>query len=150
MRAHLSINVRSVPESVAFYEKVFGQKPQKQTSGYAKFDLKEPALNFSMLEAGAGSEGRKANQVNHLGIEVSSAEDVASWAAKLEEAGVQVLSEEGSTCCYALQDKVWFQDPDGNNWEVFYVHAQLPIEAAQPPRAAAKEKQSCGPASGCC
>jgi hypothetical protein len=26
-----------------------------------------------------------------------------------------------TTCCYALQDKAWVNDPDGNEWEVFTV-----------------------------
>ena len=26
-----------------------------------------------------------------------------------------------TSCCYALQDKTWVRDPDGNEWEVFVV-----------------------------
>lgn len=143
MRAHLSINVRNVSESAEFYGRVFGVKPQKQTKDYAKFDLKEPSLNFSMLTA---QNGRQPSQVNHLGIEVESAKEVAEWKGRLDSLGVKTLSEEATDCCYALQDKVWFQDPDGNSWEVFYVHAQLPVEAAEPPKA----KSMCKAGSGCC
>lgn len=144
MRAHLSLNVRSVPESIAFYQKVFGQEPQKQTPTYAKFDLKEPSLNFAMQEA---RDRQSLSRVSHLGIEVQSAEEVKSWTEKLQSLGIKTMSEEGTDCCYALQDKVWFQDPDGNHWEVFFVHAQLPTEGAQPPKA---DRKSCAPGVGCC
>ena len=143
MRAHLSINVKDVNRSVEFYKKIFAQEPQKKTEGYAKFDLRSPALNFSMLEAG---EKRQPSRVNHLGIEVESAHEVKEWAERLDKLGVETLKEEGTDCCYALQDKVWFRDPDGNAWEVFFVHAQLPVEAAEPP----KKKIACGAGSGCC
>lgn len=123
MRAHLSLNVKNVTESVEFYKRVFGVNPQKQTEDYAKFDLKEPALNFTMQTA-------KLNQskVGHLGIEVDSAEEVLHWQNKLENSGVLNRPEMQTDCCYALQDKVWFQDPDGNAWEIFFVHQQLEIK----------------------
>jgi Lactoylglutathione lyase and related lyases len=73
MRPHLSLNVRDVQKSVAFYNKVFGVAPQKQVEGYAKFDLKEPHLNFSLLEV---NEKRLPSRVNHLGIEVMSEKEV--------------------------------------------------------------------------
>jgi catechol 2,3-dioxygenase-like lactoylglutathione lyase family enzyme len=142
MRAHLSINVRDVKKSVAFYQNVFGVPPQKQTDNYAKFDLQSPPLNFSMLTA---KDGRIPSRVNHLGVEVVSAKEVSEWKKALESKGIETLTEEGTNCCFAIQDKVWFKDPDGNSWEVFFVHEQLPTEAAEPP----KSKNSCS-ASGCC
>ncbi len=143
MRAHLSLNVKDVSRSITFYSQVFGQEPQKKTGTYAKFDIQNPALNFSLLEAG---EKRQLSRVNHLGIEVESAGEVKAWADRLAGLGLETLKEEGTDCCYALQDKVWFRDPDGNAWEVFFVHSQLPTEAAEPP----KQKVACGPGSGCC
>jgi catechol 2,3-dioxygenase-like lactoylglutathione lyase family enzyme len=126
MRVHLSINVKSVSDSVAFYEKVFGQKPQKSTTNYAKFDLLDPAINFTMQTANE-NDGRPISQVNHLGIEVDSADKVVFWEQKLTSAGVASKPQTNTECCYARQDKVWFEDPDGNSWEVFYVYEQLPI-----------------------
>ncbi|MBX2988871.1 MAG: VOC family protein [Bdellovibrionaceae bacterium] len=142
MRAHVSMNVTDVKKSVAFYQNVFGVPPQKQTDTYAKFDLANPALNFSML---ATKEGRLLSRVNHLGIEVKSSEEVSKWKQELEAKGVETLTEEETNCCFAIQDKVWFKDPDGNSWEVFFVHEQLPTEAAEPP----KSQKSCS-TSGCC
>lgn len=122
MRPHLSLDVRDVSRSVAFYEKVFGVPPQKQTSDYAKFDLLEPALNFSLVS----STGR-ISSVDHLGIEVASTEEIAAWKTRLQEKGILEKVEENVACCFARQDKLWFTDPDGNAWEVFTVHEQLGV-----------------------
>ena len=123
MRPHLSLDVHDVSASAAFYQKVFRAVPQKQTTDYAKFDLTEPALNFSLVST-AGSVSR----VNHLGIEVQSAGEIAVWKQRLQEAGILEKVEDNIACCFARQDKLWFTDPDGNAWEVFTVHQQLPVE----------------------
>ena len=123
MRPHLSLDVRNVPASVVFYQKVFGVTPQKQTTDYAKFDLTEPALNFSLV-----SSTEKVSRVNHLGIEVESVDDIAGWKQRLQERGILEKIEESVECCFARQDKLWFTDPDGNPWEVFTVHEQLAVE----------------------
>ena len=125
MRPHLSLDVRNVPASVAFYQKVFGVVPEKQTQDYAKFGLKEPALNFSLVS----STGRLSS-VDHLGIEVESAEEIVAWKEHLQAQGILERVEENTACCFARQDKLWFSDPDGNAWEVFTVHEQLPVEGA--------------------
>jgi catechol 2,3-dioxygenase-like lactoylglutathione lyase family enzyme len=125
MRAHISINVSNVTNSVEFYKKIFGVSPQKQTNDYAKFDLKNPALNFTMQNVSSGAE---ISKVSHLGIEVDSADEIMKWQNKLTENGLVKLVETDSNCCFARQDKVWVQDPDGNSWEFFYVHEQLSIE----------------------
>ena len=122
MRTHISINVKDVADSAAFYEKAFGEKPQKQNSGYAKFDLKDLHLNLAM-QSGLGEISR----VSHFGIEVDSAEDVMKWQKALTEKGLVKLVETDTKCCFARQDKIWFTDPDGNEWEIFYVHEQLPV-----------------------
>ncbi len=141
MRAHLSINVKNVEESIKFYEKVFGVKPQKSSQDYAKFDLKNPALNFTMHS----TKERELSRVNHLGIEVDSAESISLWENLLTERGVLTKTEINTDCCFARQDKIWLQDPDGNSWEIFYVHKQLSVD---------EKKSICAPitASGkkCC
>jgi catechol 2,3-dioxygenase-like lactoylglutathione lyase family enzyme len=123
MRPHVSLDVRNVPASVAFYQKVFGVAPQKQTQDYAKFDLTQPALNFSLVS----STGR-LSCVDHLGIEVESVEEMAAWKERLQAQGILDKVEENTACCFARQDKLWFSDPDGNAWEVFTVHEQLPVD----------------------
>lgn len=132
MRPHLSLDVRNVAASVEFYRKVFGVPPQKRTGDYAKFDLHEPALNLSLVS----STGR-ISAVDHLGVEVGTTEDVARWKERLQAAGILEKVEANVACCFARQDKLWVTDPDGNAWEIFTVHEQLPVD---------------GPlvASGCC
>jgi catechol 2,3-dioxygenase-like lactoylglutathione lyase family enzyme len=122
MRPHVSLNVRDVPRSVAFYEKVFGVSPQKQVADYAKFDLQKPSLNFSLVAA-----TDSVSSVNHLGIEVESISEIASWKEHLQQNGILEKVEENIACCFARQDKLWFTDPDGNAWEIFTVHEQLVV-----------------------
>lgn len=146
MRPHLSLNVRDVPASVEFYQKVFGVSPQKQTVDYAKFDLTQPPLNFSML-----STTGKISAVNHLGIEVETADEISTWKERLQERGILEKIEDQVECCFARQDKLWFTDPDGNHWEVFLVHEQLAVTGALkttgcclPKNASATEPVACG------
>jgi catechol 2,3-dioxygenase-like lactoylglutathione lyase family enzyme len=122
MRPHLSLDVRNVPVSVEFYQRVFNVPPQKQAEDYAKFDLTEPALNFSLV-----SSTGKVSVVNHLGIEVRSTAEITAWKQRLQEDGILAKAEEDTACCFARQDKLWFTDPDGNAWEIFTVHEQLPV-----------------------
>jgi catechol 2,3-dioxygenase-like lactoylglutathione lyase family enzyme len=123
MRPHVAINVKNVEKSVEFYEKVFNVKPQKQTSDYAKFDLQNPALNFSMQS----HSGSPISHVNHFGIEMDTPEDLLKWQLRLVANGIKVDEEKQTDCCYARQDKAWFKDPDGNSWEIFHVYEQLPV-----------------------
>lgn len=138
MRPHLSIYVKNIDESVNFYKKVFGIAPQKLTHDYAKFDLKSPALNFSMM-----SSGNELSKVAHLGIEVDSEAEVLVWKSKLELSGIFTRDEMNTDCCYATQDKIWFSDPNGNDWEIFYVKKQLDIPQNN-------IKTTCNPKTGCC
>lgn len=116
LKPHLSLNVSDIEASVAFYEKAFGIQATKRRPGYAKFDLASPALNLTMQEV--PPSGINAS---HFGIQVSSTEDVEAAVAAFEAAGLKTLKEEKTSCCYAVQDKVWVEDPDGNAWEVFVV-----------------------------
>ena len=122
MRPHLSLDVRNVVASVEFYQKVFGVAPQKQTEDYAKFDVRAPALNLSLVS----STGR-ISSVNHFGIEVESIDEMAVWKQRLQDQGLIEKVEENVACCFARQDKLWFSDPDGNAWEVFTIHEQLEV-----------------------
>jgi catechol 2,3-dioxygenase-like lactoylglutathione lyase family enzyme len=126
LKPHVSINVSNIDISVAFYEKAFGVEATKRRPGYAKFDLQNPLLNFSMVEA-----PRTGLNASHFGIQVASTEDVAQAWARFKEAGLRTRTEDNTECCYALQDKVWIEDPDGNEWEVFVVKGDVDAMACE-------------------
>ena len=117
LKAHLALNVQNVERSIEFYKKLFGIEPGKVRTGYAKFDVQNPPLNFTLNEHGFGERGA----LSHLGIQVSSTDDVLATREKWIEAGLLTRDEMQTSCCYALQDKAWVKDPDGNEWEVFVV-----------------------------
>jgi catechol 2,3-dioxygenase-like lactoylglutathione lyase family enzyme len=146
MRPHLSLDVRDVSKSVAFYEKVFGVPPQKLVADYAKFDLKTPALNFSLV-----SSTGEVSAVDHLGIEVETVDEIAGWKAHLQREGILERVENNIACCFDRQDKLWFTDPDGNAWEIFTVHEQLEVTGrlsqtgcCVPKKGVANEPATCG------
>ena len=118
LKPHVSLNVSNIDDSVAFYEKAFGVAVTKRRPGYAKFDLEAPSLNLTMMEA-----ARTGINVSHFGVQVASSADVVEARRRFEAAGLLTASEEDTACCYAVQDKVWVEDPDGNSWEVFVVKA---------------------------
>src|SRR2546430_5746147 len=117
LKAHLSLNVRNVEQSIGFYRKLFGIEPSKVRTGYAKFDVHNPPLNFTLNEGAVRNPGA----LSHLGIQVRSTEDVLATRKKWQDAGLLTHDEMQTNCCYAVQDKAWVRDPDGNEWEVFVV-----------------------------
>jgi len=117
LKAHLSLNVRNIDQSIQFYRKMLGIEPSKVRTGYAKFDVQNPPLNLALNEAPVTSNGA----LSHLGIQVRSTEDVMAVRQKWNEAGLSTHDEMQTNCCYAVQDKTWVRDPDGNEWEAFVV-----------------------------
>lgn len=117
LKAHLAINVKDVESSIEFYKKMFGIEPSKVRTGYAKFDVQNPPLNFTLNQVPFGERGA----LSHLGIQVASTEDVLAMREQWHEAGLYTRDEMNTNCCYAIQDKTWVNDPDGNEWEVFVV-----------------------------
>jgi catechol 2,3-dioxygenase-like lactoylglutathione lyase family enzyme len=122
-RIQLALNVTDLDAAVAFYGKLFEAEPAKRRPGYANFALDEPALKLVLIEnpdaRGAGTVGA----LNHLGVEVERPDDVSAATRRLTGKGLDTLTEDATTCCYAVQDKVWVHDPDGAPWEVYTVLA---------------------------
>jgi catechol 2,3-dioxygenase-like lactoylglutathione lyase family enzyme len=118
LKAHVAVNVRNVERSIEFYRKLFGIEPSKSRPKYAKFDVESPPLNLTLNERPFTDSGA----LFHLGIQVPSTEDVLAMRETWIEAGLQTREEMQIVCGYALQDKSWVTDPDGNEWEVFVVH----------------------------
>ena len=117
LKAHLALNVKNVEESIAFYRKMLGIEPSKVRTGYAKFDVQNPPLNLTLNQRAFNERGA----LSHLGIQVASTNDVLATRQRWEEVGLLTRDEMQTNCCYALQDKTWVRDPDGNEWEVFVV-----------------------------
>src|SRR5262249_11051537 len=91
--------------------------PSKVRVGYAKFDVQNPPLNLALNQVPVKNRGA----LSHLGIQVSSTEDVLAMRKQWIQAGLSTRDEMQTDCCYAVQDKAWVSDPDGNQWEVFVV-----------------------------
>ena len=128
-RVQLALNVSNVDEAVEFYSKLFATPVAKRKPGYANFEIAEPPLKLVLIEVPADQRGEGTSQaLNHLGIEVDSTEDVEAGAARLREAGLAAFDERDTTCCYALQDKVWVHDPAGAPWEVYTVKDDNPVD----------------------
>jgi predicted enzyme related to lactoylglutathione lyase len=118
-RVQLALRVADLEGSVAFYSKLFGTEPAKRRPGYANFAVAEPPLKLVLIEGGTGEDTR----LDHLGVEVGSTEEVAAAAARLKDAGLATAEEHDTSCCYALQDKVWVHGPGKEPWEVYVVKA---------------------------
>ena len=113
-RVQLALNVPDIDEAVEFYSKMFATEPNKRKPGYANFAIADPPLKLVLFEK-AGADSR----LNHLGVEVMSTDEVTAHQARLTGEGL-VPVEENGTCCFAKQDKVWVDGPDGS-WEIYTV-----------------------------
>jgi catechol 2,3-dioxygenase-like lactoylglutathione lyase family enzyme len=115
-RVQLALNVSNLEQAIDFYSKLFGVGPAKVREGYANFAIAEPPLKLVLIE-GAGAPGT----MNHLGVEVESTDAVAQATQRLSNEGLETKLEEETTCCFAVQDKVWVNGPDGEPWELYTV-----------------------------
>ncbi|MEW2608725.1 ArsI/CadI family heavy metal resistance metalloenzyme [Streptomyces sp. NPDC047880] len=118
-RAQLALRVSDLEASITFYSKLFGTEPAKRREGYANFAITEPPLKLVLIEGQPGEETR----LDHLGVEVESTEQVNAATARLKDAGLATFEENDTSCCYALQDKVWVHGPGREPWEVYVVKA---------------------------
>ena len=140
-RVQLAINVTDVDAAVDFYSKLFNVAPAKRKPGYANFAVDEPALKLVLIENPSA-----AGTLNHLGVEVFSTGEVAAAQRRLEDDGLATVDESG-VCCYAEQEKVWVNDPDGAPWEIYTVlaHSDTVGSGMHDP---GNEKAACG--AGAC
>lgn len=127
-RLQLALNVSDVDAAVDFYRILFGVEPAKRRPGYANFVVVDPPLKLVLIEADGARGSGAAGALNHLGIEVAEPGEVVQANLRLAEADLETAVEQNTTCCYALQDKVWVRDPDGAPWEVYTVLADAPVE----------------------
>ncbi|MCG6499278.1 ArsI/CadI family heavy metal resistance metalloenzyme [Kitasatospora sp. A2-31] len=118
-RVQLALRVADLEGSIAFYSELFATEPAKRRPGYANFAITEPPLKLVLIEGEAGEDTR----LDHLGVEVGSTEQVTAAAARLKDAGLATREENDTSCCYAVQDKVWVTGPGKEPWEVYVVKA---------------------------
>ena len=119
MRLQLALNVTDLNESIVFYSQLFGEGPSKLKEGYANWSLSEPPLKLVLFERGGRVEGDSSHDVNHLGIEVDSADEVTEIEARLSARGLETTGVEDTICCFAGKTETWVVDPDGHRWEVY-------------------------------
>ena len=144
-RVQLALNVDDIEEAVAFYSRLFRAEPAKRRTGYANFALDEPALKLVLIEnPGAGGS------LNHLGVEVATAAEVVDATRRLAAAGLPTRVEDGTTCCYALQDKVWVPGPGGERWEVYTVLADTTDDRVEVTTMDDCCESSCCESTSCC
>jgi catechol 2,3-dioxygenase-like lactoylglutathione lyase family enzyme len=127
-RVQLALNVDNIDEAVDFYRKLFRTEPAKRRPGYANFVIADPPLKLVLISDGAHPGG----SLNHLGVEVDSTDEVAAAQARLAHDGLATSIEDGVTCCFAVQDKVWATSPDGVPWEFYAVLAEADVMGAEP------------------
>ena len=133
-RFHVHVAVQDLEASVRFYSSVFGAEPSVLKPDYAKWMLEDPRINFAISQRGA------AVGVNHLGIQVESAEELTVLREQVAAADIQARDEVDANCCYAKSDKYWVQDPQGVAWETFHSLGSIPVFG----------EHSESEASGCC
>ncbi|MFI6458672.1 ArsI/CadI family heavy metal resistance metalloenzyme [Streptosporangium amethystogenes] len=143
-RVQLALRVADLEGSIAFYSKLFGVEPAKRRPGYANFAIAEPPLKLVLLEGEEGHDTR----LDHLGVEVADTAQVEAATQRLKDAGLATFEENDTSCCYALQDKVWVTGPGAEPWEVYVVKADADVLG----KSAATDQDpaapcACGPAA---
>lgn len=156
-RVQLALRVGDLAGSIDFYSKLFKTEPAKRRPGYANFAIEQPALKLVLLEGEPG----QPTVMDHLGVEVESSGEVSAAAKRLTGEGLETLTEDNTTCCYALQDKVWVHGPGQEPWEVYTVKGDsqafggdtaavtTPAECCTP-KGETAEPGNAGRPEGCC
>lgn len=148
-RIHISLPVRDLEASKAFYANLFGTDPTKVKPDYANWRLEQPALHLALVHAPQAADA--ANPVRHFGVELFDQQDLQEWRVRVLQGGVSVRDEEQVVCCYARADKFWAQDPDGNEWEFWVRSAEADAMNETGARSAsdgsAGKQECCAPAT---
>jgi len=127
-RVQLALNVSDIDAAVDFYTRLFGTEPAKRQPGYANFAIVDPPLKLVLIENRAARGDGVHDALNHLGVEAATPREVQAAGRRLSGEGLSTTVKEATTCCFAVQDKVWTNDPDGTPWEWYAVLADVPAE----------------------
>ncbi|WP_016697791.1 ArsI/CadI family heavy metal resistance metalloenzyme [Actinoalloteichus spitiensis] len=142
-RLQLALRVGDLNASIAFYRKLLGVEPAKLRPGYANFAVTEPPLKLVLLEG----EPAQDTALDHLGVEVETSEQVGTATRRLSELGLFTEVENDTTCCYAVQDKVWVHGPGQEPWEVYVVKDDSAVYGTNPELTTTPEQAA---PSACC
>lgn len=115
-RLHLHVSVPNIDEAIAFYSMLFAARPVVIKDDYAKWMLDDPRVNLAISSRSRGTG------IDHVGVQVDSASELAQLAGRLKAAGATTFDQEATTCCYARSDKSWVTDTAGVRWETFFTH----------------------------
>lgn len=126
-RVQLALNVSDLDAAIGFYSKLFKASPAKVMPGYANFAIAEPPLKLVLIESDGRNNDGITGALNHLGVEVETSAEVTEATRYFTGEGLAATVEEETTCCFAVQDKVWVNDPDGAEWEFYTVLADAPV-----------------------
>jgi catechol 2,3-dioxygenase-like lactoylglutathione lyase family enzyme len=140
-RFHVHLRVEDLDASIAFYSRLFAAEPTRREADYAKWMVDDPRLNFAISTRG-GAKG-----IDHLGLQAEGAEELAELRDRAQSAGMALLDEGETTCCYARSAKHWLTDPQGIAWEQFHTLGNMPLYGEEPQpvaaSAAASDKACC-------
>jgi catechol 2,3-dioxygenase-like lactoylglutathione lyase family enzyme len=128
-RVQLALNVSDLNEAITFYTQLFGCAPAKVQPGYANFAVADPPLKLVLIEVAATRSAGVGGALNHLGVEVATTDEVSNATRRLQAEGLETEEQQATTCCFAVQDKVWVEDPDHTPWEVYTVLADAPADS---------------------
>jgi len=145
MRIQLALNVDNLEQAITYYSKLFDAEPHKVRDGYANFALQSPPLKLVLFE-----NPNAAERINHLGIEVDEAEQIATAQARLTSAEILDEVQNNETCCHATQNKVWSQDPQGLRWEWYQITDDAPEIEEQASSCCQRLAKCCQQAAACC
>lgn len=156
-RFHVHLRVEDLDASIAFYSRLFAAEPTRREADYAKWMVDDPRLNFA-ISARGGEKG-----IDHLGLQAEGAQELAELRDRAQSAGMALLDEGETTCCYARSAKHWVTDPQGIAWEQFHTLGNMPLYGEEPQpalpaasQAASSSDKACcvgrpaAPAPACC
>jgi len=144
-RFHVHTHVENLQASIAFYTKLFAAEPSRVEVDYAKWMLDDPRVNFA-ISTRSGGPG-----IDHLGFQAESEAELVELKARAKAAGLALLDEGKTTCCYARSEKHWVTDPQGIAWEHFHTLESIPLFRDAPATPQGKFPAiTAKPSSSCC
>jgi len=149
-RFHVHLHVQDLPQSIAFYSRLFAAQPTRVEADYAKWMLDDPRVNFAISTRGSQPG------LDHFGFQVDDAHELAELKARAQSADLALQDEGQTTCCYARSEKHWITDPQGVAWEHFHTLGDIPVFRDESQAIAAGAcctppvAKAASPSTGCC